>query len=291
MKQSLDEILEEIGRSSLLSIDEERALCKAVQEKGTDCDEMKQLEKANMRFVVSVAAQYQKRGLTLEKLIEAGTEGLRKAAMKYDASRCFKFIVYAVWWIRQSIILAIGEKEKCVEEQAFCIDDPAILQELCDKGNKYAAYELYRKCMYGDEENGIFINKREAKHYFDLAGDLPQQYEEEWDDVDDPGEECPEEFRYTLTGDAQTLDAVETLINDLCQQFGTPGNELGLFVPQQILMKLLVGSDSIYYRGNVVSMERQASDRLVITTEADKGEPLLYALRECFENLDVEMKA
>ena len=163
MKQSLDEILEEIGRSSLLSIDEERALCKAVQEKGIDSDEMKQLEKANMRFIVSVAAQYQKRGLTLEELIEAGTEGLRKAAMKYDTSRCFKFIVYAVWWIRQSILQAIKEKEKCDEEQASSIDDPAILQELCDKGNKYAAYELYRKCMYGDEENGIFINKREAK--------------------------------------------------------------------------------------------------------------------------------
>lgn len=177
------------------------------------------------------------------------------------------------------------------EEAAYFINDPAILQELCDKGNKYAAFELYHKCMWGDEENGIFINKREAKHYFDLAGDIPQQYEEEWDDVDDPGEEYPEEFCYTLTGDAQTLDAVETLINDLCQQFGTPSNEMGLFVPQQMLMQLLVGSDSIYYRGNVLSMERKAPDTLEITTEADKGEPLLYALRECFENLEVEMKA
>jgi len=291
MKQSLDEILEKIGCSPLLSIDEERALCKAVQEKGTDCDEMNQLEKANMRFIVSVAAQYQKRGLTLEELIEAGTEGLRKVAMKYDASRCFKFIVYAVWWIRQSILQAIKEKEKCDEELVSFINDPTTLQELCDKGNKYAAYELYHKCMWGDEENGIFINKREAKKYFDLAGDVPQQYEEEWDDVDDPGEEYPEEICYTLTGNAETLDAVETLINDLCQQFGTPGNELGLYVPQQMLMKLLVGSDSIYYRGNVISMERQAPGKLVITTEADKGEPLLYALRQCFENLNVEMKA
>jgi hypothetical protein len=182
-------------------------------------------------------------------------------------------------------LINVGE-----ESEAQYIEDPAILQELCDKGNKYAAYELYHKCMWGDEENGIFINKREAKHYFDLAGDLPQQYEEEWDDVDDPGEEYPEEFRYTLTGNAETLGAVETLINDLCQQYGTPGNELGLYVPQQILMKMLVGSDSIYYRGNVISMERKAPDTLVITTEADKGEPLLYAMRECFENLNVEMK-
>ena len=111
-KQGLDEILEEIGRSSLLSIDEEIALCKVVQKKGTDCDEMKQLEKANMRFIVSIAAQYQKQGLTLEELIEAGNEGLRKAAIKFDASRGFKFIAYAVWWIRQSIIQAIEEKKQ-----------------------------------------------------------------------------------------------------------------------------------------------------------------------------------
>ena len=71
---------------------------------------------------------------------------------------------------------------------------------------------------------------------------------------------------------------------------GTPGNEMGLFVPQQMLMKMLVGSDSIYYRGNVLSMERQASDTLVITTEADKGDPLLYALRQAFSNLVVEME-
>lgn len=111
MKQSLEEILEEIGRSSLLTHEEELVLLKAVQEKGTDCDEMKQLEKANMRFVVSVANQYQKRGLTLEELIEAGAKGLRRAAVKYNFEADFKFITYAVWWIRQSIIQAL-EKNK-----------------------------------------------------------------------------------------------------------------------------------------------------------------------------------
>ncbi len=109
-KQGLDEILEEIGRSSLLTHEEELALLKAVQKKGTDCDEMKQLEKANMRFIVSVANQYQKRGLSLEELIAAGTEGLRKGAMKYNFEADFKFIAYAVWWIRQSILQAIEEK-------------------------------------------------------------------------------------------------------------------------------------------------------------------------------------
>ena len=110
-KQSLEELLVEIGRSPLQTLEEELALLKVVQEKGTDCDEMKQLEKANMRFIVSVAAQYQRQGLTLEELIEAGTEGLRKGAIKYNFEADYKFIAYAIWWIRQSILQAIEEKK------------------------------------------------------------------------------------------------------------------------------------------------------------------------------------
>lgn len=111
-KERLEEILNEIGRTPLLSADEQTALCKAVQEKGTDCDEMRQLEKANMRFVVSIANQYQHRGLTFEELIEAGTDGLREGVMKYDASHGTKFIAYTVWWIRQSILQAIGSVQQ-----------------------------------------------------------------------------------------------------------------------------------------------------------------------------------
>ena len=110
-KKNLEEYLQEIGRAELLTIDEERELVKAVQAKGVDCDEMKRLEKANARFIVSVANQYQNQGLSLEELIEAGEEGLRKAAMKYKLDYDFKFIAYAVWWIRQAIIQAIEEKE------------------------------------------------------------------------------------------------------------------------------------------------------------------------------------
>ncbi|QVJ82180.1 sigma-70 family RNA polymerase sigma factor [Xylanibacter ruminicola] len=110
--QRLDEYLVEIGRTDLLTLEEEVALSKAIQEKGSDCEEAERLVKCNSRFVISVAAQYQKQGLTLEELIEAGNEGLKKAAMKYDASRGFKFIAYAVWWIRQSIIQAIEDKKE-----------------------------------------------------------------------------------------------------------------------------------------------------------------------------------
>ena len=95
-----------------MTYEEELELLKAVQEKGTDSEEMRKLEKANMRFVVSVANQYQKQGLTLEELIEAGNEGLVKAAEKYDLNADHKFISYAVWWIRQSIIQTIESRKK-----------------------------------------------------------------------------------------------------------------------------------------------------------------------------------
>jgi hypothetical protein len=167
------------------------------------------------------------------------------------------------------------------------IGDIATLHELCEQGNQDAARELYHKFYYGDEEHGIFINRKKAKEYYDLAGDAVY---DEWDDSDDPGEEDPSTYDYTLTGDARTLNAIRTMIEDLCRDYGTPGNELGLFVPQRLLMQLLVGSDTEYYRGNVLTMEQPAPDQLVITTESDNGYPLLYALRECFDNLEITMK-
>jgi hypothetical protein len=163
-----------------------------------------------------------------------------------------------------------------------------LLQVCIDKGDKDATRQMYEKFYYGDEEHGIFINKKRAKEYYDLAGDVP--FKGEWDPTDDDCEDDPTTYEYTLTGDAATLDGIETLIRDLCQKFGTPDNELGLFVPQRQLMKVLVGSDAGYYQGNVLSMERNASDCLIITTEANHGAPLFYALRQCFGNLNVEMK-
>jgi RNA polymerase primary sigma factor len=101
--EHIDELLAEIGRAPLITSGEERVLIKAVKEKGTDCDEMKQLEQANMRFVVSLISHYQHRGLTLEELIESGKAGLRIAIENYDLDSDSKFIAYAVTQMRQSI--------------------------------------------------------------------------------------------------------------------------------------------------------------------------------------------
>ena len=148
MGNKLEKYLIEIAKTPLLSIEEEIELSKAIQQKGADCDEMKKLVKCNERFVLSVARQYQNRGLSLEELLKAGRAGLAKAAMKYDASRGFKFIAYAVWWIRREILVAIESPDVDVINP---IHDPAILQELCNNGSKSAALKLGQMYDKGEE--------------------------------------------------------------------------------------------------------------------------------------------
>lgn len=109
---SLDKYLQEIGHEELLSVDEEVELAQKIK-KG-DCRALERLTRANLRFVVSVAKQYQNQGLSLPDLINEGNVGLIKAAEKFDETRGFKFISYAVWWIRQSILQAIAEQSRIV---------------------------------------------------------------------------------------------------------------------------------------------------------------------------------
>ncbi|MCB0429540.1 MAG: RNA polymerase sigma factor RpoD/SigA [Flavobacteriales bacterium] len=110
--QSLDKYLQEIGREELLTADEEVTLAKRIKE--GDPAALEKLTKANLRFVVSVAKQYQNQGLSLPDLINEGNLGLIKAAQRFDETRGFKFISYAVWWIRQSILQALAEQSRIV---------------------------------------------------------------------------------------------------------------------------------------------------------------------------------
>ncbi len=113
--EALDKYLVEIGRAPLISIDEEIELAQIIKKGGPQAERAKdRLVTANLRFVVSVAKQYQHQGLTLTDLIDEGNIGLIKAAQKFDETRGFKFISYAVWWIRQSILQAIAEQSRIV---------------------------------------------------------------------------------------------------------------------------------------------------------------------------------
>ena len=109
---SLDKYLQEIGREELISVEEEVELAQRIK-KG-DQRALDKLTRANLRFVVSVAKQYQNQGLSLPDLINEGNLGLIKAAQKFDETRGFKFISYAVWWIRQSILQALAEQSRIV---------------------------------------------------------------------------------------------------------------------------------------------------------------------------------
>ena len=219
-------------------------------------------------------------------------EEIAADAVSLTGEDLLEFIKAIVWFrYRHFDEIFIELVRRGDEERATSIDNVATLQELCEKGNRYAAYALYDKYRWGDEVQGIYIDYGKAKRYYDQAGDIP--YKEEWNENDDPGEEDISEYEYSITGDASAIEDVKMLINDLCQRFGLPENVedgLGMFVPQRILMKQLVGADTEYYRGNIKHVEQPAEDRLVITTEADRGEPLLYALRQIFTNLKIEMQ-
>jgi RNA polymerase primary sigma factor len=115
--QSIDKYLQEIGKVELLDVEEEVDLARKIKVSDDEDERQKSLEKltkANLRFVVSVAKQYQNQGLSLGDLINEGNLGLIKAARRFDETRGFKFISYAVWWIRQSILQALADQSRIV---------------------------------------------------------------------------------------------------------------------------------------------------------------------------------
>ena len=162
------------------------------------------------------------------------------------------------------------------------LDYTVLLHHLADEANgKDAMSELAETYRYGDERNGIYINRSMAKKYYDMMG-------EDYDPAEDETEDDPVETDYTLKGNAETLKGIRDTINDLCQRFGTPDSEFGMFVPLQPLMKLLVGSDDEAYRGNVLRMEQKDANTLVLHTESNNPGPLYYVLHQSFPDLEIE---
>ena len=167
---------------------------------------------------------------------------------------------------------------RCCTEQDYTI----ILHRLADEAkDKDAMSELAETYRYGDERNGIYINRGLAKEYYEKIG-------EQYNPAEDFTDDSPVETDYTLKGNAETLKGIRDTINDFCQRFGTPDNEFGMFVPLQPLMKLLVGSDDEAYRGNVLRMEQKNDNTLVLHTESNNSGPLYYALHQCFPDLQIE---
>ena len=162
------------------------------------------------------------------------------------------------------------------------IDPTALLLMFAEEHGMTMAYEelgeLYR---YGDESIGVFVNREKAKAYYSLAGI-------DYDPAEDEEDDDPQEYTYILTGNADTLDNIKPLIDSLCRRFGSPDDELGLFVPLGAFMRVLVGTSD--YRGNILRVEKPSPECLVLHVEADNGAPLLYALRQCFPDIKVEMK-
>ena len=161
------------------------------------------------------------------------------------------------------------------------LNDIDRLWEMTHKGDKDAAFYLAYRYASGDEEHGVFINKKQAKELYDLA---------EWDDYD-PNEESDDECEvvesdYCLQGDPAELDKVEHDIRVLAEKYGVPDDGLGgMYVPFDILFKKLVGSS--YYEGNITKMRRVAANNLLLHAESSMSEPLLYALKRYYPQIEV----
>ena len=161
---SLDKYLQEIGRVDLITAEEEVILAQKIKQ--GDQRALEKLAKANLRFVVSVSKQYQNQGLSLPDLINEGNLGLIKAAQRFDETRGFKFISYAVWWIRQSILQALAEQSRIVRLPLNKIGS-------INKINKtYAALEqeLGRAPNYEEIADVLDITVREVKESLKNAG-------------------------------------------------------------------------------------------------------------------------
>jgi RNA polymerase primary sigma factor len=162
--KSLDRYLQEIGKVDLITIEEEVQL--AVRIRSGDDIAIQKLAKANLRFVVSVAKQYQNKGLTLGDLINEGNVGLIKAASRFDETRGFKFISYAVWWIRQKILVALAEQARVVRLPLNRVND---LNNL-SKTFSHLEQKFQREPSYEELSESSGMSEKEVMNTYSISG-------------------------------------------------------------------------------------------------------------------------
>jgi len=173
-----------------------------------------------------------------------------------------------------------------IAQKFFLYDTIPFLDELHKRGDRWATIELARKNLWGDEEHGIFANFSKAKVLYD---EVNEAYEIDGYDNSRPDE--PSFYEYTLRGRPEDLNLVKQAIDQLIERYADE-MVIGFCLPQQFVMQLLVGTGdtSWRYRGEINSINASDSTCLVIKTIANDGEPLFYALRVCFRDIQVEMK-
>lgn len=192
--ESLDKYLQEIAKVELINADQEVTLAQRIRE--GDQLALERLTKANLRFVVSVAKQYQNQGLTLGDLINEGNLGLIKAAQRFDETRGFKFISYAVWWIRQSILQALAEQSRIVR---LPLNRVGALNKI-SKAFSELEQKYEREPLHDEMAELLNISPEEVSDTMKIAGrhismDAPLGGEEEsnlLDVMEDKGEATPD---------------------------------------------------------------------------------------------------
>jgi RNA polymerase primary sigma factor len=236
--EALDKYLVEIGRVPMINVDEEIELAQAIRKGGKEGERAKEkLVKANLRFVVSVAKQYQHQGLGLTDLIDEGNIGLVKAAEKFDETRGFKFISYAVWWIRQSILQAIAEQSRIVR---LPLNQVGALSKINSEISKFEQVNQRRPSV---QELSNLTNIEEAKidqtikadnHHMSIDAPFQEDDDNSMADVLSSGEETRADKQVDYESMAKELDTVlrnvlkEREITIVRECFGIGCHEKGL---------------------------------------------------------------
>lgn len=236
--EALDKYLVEIGRAPMVSIDEEIELAQIIKKGGRAAERAKnKLVEANLRFVVSVAKQYQHQGLTLTDLIDEGNIGLIKAAERFDETRGFKFISYAVWWIRQSILQAIAEQSRIVR---LPLNQVGSLNKVNQESNRFEQENQRRPSVEelaqrtGIDEEKISQSMAASGHHVSIDAPFGEDDDNSMVDVMSSGEDSRTDKHVDHESMAMELRQVlDKVLKDrekqiVCACFGIGETEKGL---------------------------------------------------------------